>query len=145
MKAKLDYRNLIKIRSDQYARSSNELFKMLPIESVSLDLKEFRILQNDQRINRQHELNENTFNDYKLVNNKMNNSITDNIVNVSIAYTAGQITNKLIRMNSKNVFRNMFANVVSMVVTSEVFKNANRIKKYVANAFRKKSSPKSNT
>lgn len=143
MKASLDYRNLIKIKSDQYARSSNELFKMVPIDSVSLDLKEYRILQNDHRISRQHEQNTHVYNDYKLVENKINNSITDNIVNVTIAYSAGQITKKVLRMNSSNVFRNIFANLVGMVVTTEVYNNANRIKKYVANVFRKKSSPKS--
>lgn len=129
MKASLDYRNLIKIRSDQYARSSNELFKMIPIDSVRLDLKEFRILQND----------------YKLVDNKISNSTTDNIVNVSIAYTAGQITKKVLRMNSNNLFRNIFANLAGMLVTNEVYNNAYCIKKFVAKVFRKKSSPKSNT
>lgn len=118
---------------------------MIPIDSVRLDLKEFRILQNDHRVIRQNDQDNNFYNDYKLVDNKISNSITDNIVNVSIAYTAGQITKKVLRMNSNNLFRNIFANLAGMLVTNEVYNNAYRIKKFVAKVFRKKSSPKSNT
>lgn len=64
----------------------------------------------------------------------MNNSdiekpnLNTSLINVSLAYTAGFITRKLIIGNSKNIYRNLTGVLAEVIVANLVFNNAEMLK-----------------
>ncbi len=55
-------------------------------------------------------------------------NLNTSLINISLAYTAGYITRKLIVGNSKNIVRKLSGIVAEVIVANLVFNNAELIK-----------------
>lgn len=115
--------------TEQYARTSGELYKMISSDMESSESKELIRLHQLKLIADANLLKEELKLSYAYLESKEGNTqFLDNVVNISLSYVAGYISRKMLVGNSKNIFRQLSGFAVELIIANEVYKNAEKIK-----------------